>query len=116
MGEPVLEEIEEHDGVKNEYYPLPERLPLADDLNVEVINEPAPIMDREDICNRLWKIYHDWGLTHEAVQDAASLLNDFSYFIPKRSKVILSPNNIYSNTPQITLNKIWCVQDHFKNK
>ena len=83
MGEPVLEEIEEHDGVKNEDYPLPERLPLADNLNEEVINEPAPVMDREDIFKRLRKIYHDRGLTHEAVRDVASLLNDLGHNIPK---------------------------------
>ena len=45
MNEP---ELEEHEGVDNEDYPLPERLPLADNLNEEVINEPAPVMDREE--------------------------------------------------------------------
>ena len=80
MNEP---ELEEHEGVDNEDYPLPERLPLADNLNEEVINEPAPVMDREDIFKRLRKIYHDRGLTHEAVRDVASLLNDLGHNIPK---------------------------------
>jgi hypothetical protein len=31
-------------------------------------NEPEPVLDREDICYRLRKIYHDRGLTHEAVR------------------------------------------------
>ena len=40
-------------------------------------------MDREDICKRLRKIYYDRGLTHEAVRDVASLLNDLGHNIPK---------------------------------
>ena len=33
MDEPKIEEIEEHEEVNHEDYPLTERLPLADDLN-----------------------------------------------------------------------------------
>ena len=46
-------------------------------------NEPEPVLDREDICNRLRKIYHDRGLTHEAVRDVAKLLNDLGHNIPR---------------------------------
>ena len=97
MGEPVLEEIEEHDGVKNEDYPLPERLPLADDLNVVVINEPASIMDREDICKRLRKIYHDRGLTHEAVRDVTNLLIGLGHNIPKDLRIFVLNRKYLTN-------------------
>lgn len=83
MDEPEIGEIEEHEGVNNEDYPLPEHLPLVDNLNEELINEPVPVMDREDICKRLRKIYHERGLTHEAVRDVANLLNDLGHNIPK---------------------------------
>jgi hypothetical protein len=46
-------------------------------------NEPEPVLDREDICYRLRKIYRDRGLTHEAVRDVAKLLNDLGHNIPR---------------------------------